>query len=146
LEGALQQLEAFKLTPSRWAALGFGVAQDGVPIAAIDMFSRVDVTPERIASIASLPPLSPEILEQIGIEGRYRQLLLAQAKQIAAFNKEEELWIPTHLDYTTLDFLSLECREKLEKQQPRSIGAARRIEGITPEAIIRLMHHIKTRR
>ena len=73
LEGALQQLEAFKLSPSRWAALGFAVSQDGVPIAAIDMFSRVDVTPERIASIASLPSLSPEILEQIGIEGRYRQ-------------------------------------------------------------------------
>ena len=146
LESALARLEDVKLSPSKWADLGFTVSQDGVPISAIDMFSRVDVTPERIASITSLPPLSPEVIEQIAIEGRYRQVLLTQTKQISIFNREEEFLLPTNIDYTSLDFLSLECREKLNRQQPRSIGAARRIEGITPDAIIRLMHHIKTKR
>lgn len=39
--------------------------------------------------------------------------------------------------------MSLECIEKLERARPRNLAAATRISGITPEAIVVLMRHLK---
>ena len=51
--------------------------------------------------------------------------------------------IPLKLDYTQIQSLSLEVREKLTKYRPATIAQASKIQGITPASIMAVMIYIK---
>ena len=51
--------------------------------------------------------------------------------------------MPSNLNYSIIGSLSNEAVEKLSLVQPRTLGAASRISGITPAAIIALLRHVK---
>jgi tRNA uridine 5-carboxymethylaminomethyl modification enzyme len=62
---------------------------------------------------------------------------------IEAFRKDEELVIPKSLSYADVGSLSNEVRMKLEQARPVTLGAASRIPGVTPAAIVALLRHVK---
>jgi tRNA uridine 5-carboxymethylaminomethyl modification enzyme len=51
--------------------------------------------------------------------------------------------LPANLDYAAIGGLSNEVREKLSLVQPRTLGQAGRIEGVTPGALTALLSHVK---
>ena len=51
--------------------------------------------------------------------------------------------LPPDLDYAEVRGLSREVREKLNRHQPRTLGQAGRIPGVTPAAISLLLVHLK---
>ena len=51
--------------------------------------------------------------------------------------------IPKIIDYKKVGSLSNEIIEKLTKIKPPNLGAASRISGVTPAAIIAIMRYIK---
>jgi len=53
------------------------------------------------------------------------------------------LKLPDNLNYLEITALSIEVRQKLDKQRPETLGQASRISGITPAAISLLMVHLK---
>ena len=55
--------------------------------------------------------------------------------QIAQFKKLEKKFLPQDVDYSEIKGLSLEARQKLNKQKPESIGQASRISGVSPADI-----------
>jgi tRNA uridine 5-carboxymethylaminomethyl modification enzyme len=63
---------------------------------------------------------------------------------IKMFNEEESCIIPERIDYSIISSLSSEVKNKLLLHKPSSIGAARRISGITPSALTAIIIHIKT--
>jgi tRNA uridine 5-carboxymethylaminomethyl modification enzyme len=64
---------------------------------------------------------------------------------IAAYRKDENLALPPSLDYTSVGSLSSEVCDKLQTARPETLGAAARIPGVTPAAIIALLRHVKRR-
>ena len=62
---------------------------------------------------------------------------------IKDFEKEEKLTIPKSTNYKLVGSLSNEIIEKLSKIKPPTLGAASRISGVTPAAIIALLRYIK---
>jgi len=68
-------------------------------------------------------------LRQVEIELKYEGYIKRQENTIARFEKHEDLIIPLTLNYLTLNTLSAEAREKLNRVKPRSIGQASRISG-----------------
>ena len=58
----------------------------------------------------------------------------------------ENLRLPADLDYSLVQALSFEARQKLGKLRPETLGQASRISGITPAAISLLMVHLKKSR
>ena len=68
-----------------------------------------------------------------------------QETDIEAFRKDEALVLPADLDYGLIGTLSTEIRTKLEKTRPATLGAASRIPGITPAAVMSLLRHVKRR-
>jgi tRNA uridine 5-carboxymethylaminomethyl modification enzyme len=57
----------------------------------------------------------------------------------------EHVKLSQQLDYSTIKALSAEAREKLNKQQPLTLGQASRISGVSPADISILMIHLNSK-
>ena len=55
----------------------------------------------------------------------------------------ENLRLPANMDYSEVNALSIEVRQKLDKQKPETLGQASRISGVTPAAISLLIIYLK---
>jgi len=85
----------------------------------------------------------PAALEQVEIELKYEGYIKRQYEAVERLEKYEETKIPLTFNYSILKALSNECREKLNKIKPRSIGQASRIAGVTPSDISILLVYLK---
>lgn len=81
--------------------------------------------------------------EQVEIMIKYEGFLARQEAEIDRLRKMEEIIIPADFDYTILNSLKTEVREKLARFQPVNLDQASRIPGITPAAISILMVYLK---
>ena len=77
--------------------------------------------------------------ECAAIEAYYKPYIERQAQDIDDMRREEELAIPETFDYSAIDNLSLEDREKLEAVRPTTFARASRISGVTPAALLSLL-------
>jgi len=75
------------------------------------------------------------LIEQLEIELKYEGYIKRQEEVVKKVEKFEELHIPLNFNYSNLNSLSTEGREKLSKVKPRSIGQASRISGVTASDI-----------
>jgi tRNA uridine 5-carboxymethylaminomethyl modification enzyme len=87
--------------------------------------------------------LPADIAEQLEIDSRYAGYLERQARDIAAFRRDEALRLPDGLDYAAVGGLSAEVRGKLAGARPATLGAAARISGVTPAALVALLQYVK---
>ena len=87
----------------------------------------------------------PEVTEQLEIDAQYIHYLARQDADIEAYRRDEALEIPGDLDYAEVGSLSTEVRQKLESAQPTTLGAAARLSGVTPAAIIALLRYVRRR-
>ena len=87
--------------------------------------------------------IDEESREQICIESKYKGYFDRQKEDIKNFKKDEGLFLPGNLNYSKIASLSNEAIEKLSLIQPRTLGAASRISGITPAAIVALLRYVK---
>ena len=146
LESARAVAQQDAKSPNELAVAGIQVNQDGVRRTPLDLLRYQDVSLAQIVALwPALARFSPAILEQIEIDGRYAGYLGRAEADIAAYRREEQLELPASLDYAEIGSLSNELRLKLEKNRPVSLGAAARIPGMTPAALIALLRHVKRR-
>ncbi|MCL2409662.1 MAG: tRNA uridine-5-carboxymethylaminomethyl(34) synthesis enzyme MnmG [Oscillospiraceae bacterium] len=87
----------------------------------------------------SRPALDPEITEQVEISIRYEGYIDRQERHLRDFEKMENHPLPQDLDYSTLNGLRLEAREKLNAVRPANLGQASRVSGVSPADIGVLM-------
>lgn len=74
--------------------------------------------------------------------GKYDYLIEKQAREIELFKQDEDVKIPPNMDYPSIS-LSTEVLERIKKTQPTSVGMLKRMEGITPSAIILILSEIR---
>jgi tRNA uridine 5-carboxymethylaminomethyl modification enzyme len=135
-----------KASPSALARHGLTVNADGVPRTAAELLAHPDIDVARLAAIwPQLGEIAPAIAEQLEIDARYSGYLNRQARDIAAFRRDEALMLPDALDYGAVGGLSAEVRGKLAAARPATLGAASRISGVTPAALVALLQHVKRR-
>lgn len=84
---------------------------------------------------AALSSLAPEVCEAIEIDLKYEGYIARQQDQIDRLIRQESAVIPRSFDYGTLNGLSTEGRERLASLEPRTLGAASRIEGVRPSDV-----------
>lgn len=139
-------VKTISLTTSKLANLGVSIAQDGSYKTAFDLLGLpnfgVDKTIEIFPELISL---NKKILHYLCIESRYSSYLIRQNVDIQLFKEEELELLDENIDYFKIPSLSTEVREKLHYHKPATIGAARRISGVTPAALIAIIIYIKTR-
>ncbi len=87
----------------------------------------------------------PAVKEQVEIQLKYAGYIDRQAREVERHDYYENLKLPDNLDYLEIAALSIEVRQKLDKQRPETLGQASRISGVTPAAISLLLVHLKKR-
>lgn len=110
-----------------------------------DMLRRPEVTYDSLTSldIAGDKIASPVAAEQVEIQTKYSGYIKRQMEEIEKHKRYENKAIPASFDYSTINSLSSEVREKLQKARPETIGQASRVPGVTPAAISLLLVFIK---
>ena len=122
-----------------------------------DLLRRPDVSYKLLMSlddgrfasseIAALDDVSREtVVEQLDIAAKYSGYIDRQQEEVRRAANYEHLALPVELDYMSIPALSVEVRQKLQKQRPETLGQASRISGVTPAAISLLLVHLRRAR
>lgn len=92
------------------------------------------------------PNLREDIIEEVEIEIKYEGYIKKQQVQINQFKKLESKKLSIDLDYSKIEGLRLEAREKLNNIKPESIAQASRITGVSPADINVLLIYLEQNR
>lgn len=145
-------LQGVQLSPHEWRGRGLEVSEDGTMKTALEVLSRPDMTTDRFISLLTdvLGPretgnVTPALVERLRVHLFYETIGKFQASDLALYKRESEMILPENLDYDRMPFLSNEARSRLKQVRPRSVAILKRMEGITPDAVIRLMRYVRDR-
>ena len=83
--------------------------------------------------------LSKEVFEQVEVIIKYDGYIKRQEDQVDQAGKLEKFKIPENIDYSRIEHISTETKEKLEKIRPKTLAQAARIGGVKPADISILM-------
>ena len=131
-------------TPNEAGALGISVNADGRRRSMRELLAFPDVTLDQfVSAVPVIADWTDDVREQVQIDAAYANYLDRQSQDADALKAEEGLMLPTDLDYSAVGGLSNEVKEKLARVQPRTLGQAGRIEGMTPGALTALLAYVK---
>ena len=133
-----------KASPNQLEKNGIKINHDGKKRTIMDLLAFSNINFKKLEIVwPELKEIDHEVKEQIQIEATYSAYLSRQREDIKDFKKDESLKIPKIINYKKVGSLSNEIIEKLTAIKPPTLGAAARISGVTPAAIISLMRYIK---
>ena len=101
--------------------------------------NTAELDPER-------PVLSDAVCEQVEVQIKYDGYIKKQIAQVEQFKKMEKKLIPENIDYSGIGGLRLEAVEKLTDIQPKSMGQASRISGVSPSDLSVLLIYLEQNR
>ena len=145
LEESRELLNKLSITPNKLSNWGVNIAQDGVHKSAFRLLTYPRISFDDLLPIwpEELSKLPENIKEILSTEAKYQFYLLRQNEDIKLFREYESMNIPADIDYNVIESLSNEVKEKLNLNKPLSIGAASRMSGITPAAIVALIVYLR---
>lgn len=110
---------------------------------AADMLSYNEVNfdaLEKALGGSALSSVHPSVREYLEVEYHYAADLERQAREVEQMRKQENILLPTDIDYESIPALSGEEREKLARNKPLTLGDVVRIQGVSPNAMLILFH------
>ncbi len=129
--------------PSDLARRKIAVRSDGRWRSVLELLGRPDVHFSGLAgAFPWLCDLPPRALSQLQTEVRYDGYLSRQEADIRAFQREETMAL-RDVAYDRIGGLSAELTAKLAQLRPASLGAASRIQGMTPAALAAIAAHVR---
>eukprot|EP00752_Nemacystus_decipiens_P015830 g14140.t1 len=146
LAAARRRLEALSASPTVLLRHGLPINQDGVVRSVPDLLAYPGIDMARLTPVwPELAEIAPAIGRQLEIDALYKGYLARQDADIRAYRRDEALELPADLDYGAVGGLSVEMRQRLERARPRTLGAAARLPGLTPAAVVALLRYAKRR-
>src|SRR5207253_11461221 len=123
------------ITPNEAAKHGLALNQDGHRRSAFELLAYPEIEWTAVCGIwPELSAIDPAIAVHLEIAAKYDVYLKRQTADVDAFRRDEGL-VLTGIDYAEVPGLSNEARTKLRAHQPRTVGQAGRIDGVTPAAL-----------
>ena len=140
-----QVLSEMSVSPNQARKVGIGLGLDGRRRNGHELLAIPGVS---IKHLSDLEPLFSEApiatKEQAAREAVYVTYIQRQDRDIEALSKDLGVEIPPSFDYSLASGLSTEMISKLSTARPRSLGAAKNIEGITPAALTAVLLRLKS--
>ena len=113
-----------------------------------ECLKRPEISADDIAKALHMPAdeeVAFKALQQFEIETKYAGYIKRQDEEIEKIRRHEGLRIPDDINFTQIDGLSNELRQKLDHHKPDSLARAARIPGMTPAALSILLVHAKAK-
>ncbi len=146
LAAARAAAAALRARPRDLAAFDIPSGRDGARRSALDLLRLPGVNLARLAALwPQLAAFPPAVAEQLEVEARYAGYLERQEADIRAFRRDEALQLPPDFCYIGVPSLSTEVRQVLTAARPATLGAAGRLPGVTPAALVALLRYVKRR-
>ena len=163
IQQTLIKLETTVFTSARTtevAAQEVGIAPLGQLMSARDLLRRPEVSYQQVARLAqrsvelrdtphnqeaqaSLPELEMQTAEEVELQVKYENYVRKQEQMVHRTQRLEEMRIPETLNFQDIPHLRTEARQKLIRTQPRTVGQAARVEGVTPADVAILMIYLE---
>ena len=126
------------------AAYGETSVANGARLA--DLLRRPPISYEALAPFdPDRPELPKPVREAVEIAIKYQGYIDRQLRQVEEMKKLEDRRLPDTIDYTAIEGLRLEARQKLSRIRPRNLGQASRVSGVSPADVAVLMVYLKQR-
>ena len=125
------QLEAAGLAPLRQGCK----LVDLVLRPQLSILQLAEWVPALERQLARIPSRREELIECAEILIKYSGYIERERQQAEKLERLEHVFIPETLDYSSIQALSTEARQKLERIRPTTIGQASRIPGISPHDV-----------
>ena len=142
---ALERARAEGANPGILQRAGISIRADGKWRSVLELLGHAVVAPEALANAFPwLRDIPTRVFIQVQTEARYAGYLHRQNADISSFRREEAVSLQD-TDFAAIGGLSTELRSKLELHRPASVGAASRIQGITPAGLGAIAAHLRKR-
>ena len=123
---------------------GIAVRADGATRSVMELLALPDLDRSWRSVLAPwLLDLPPRLFDGLASDALYAGYLHRQDADIAIYRRQEGTMLPPDLDFGRIGGLSTEIRETLAAHRPRSIGAAARLQGVTPAALAALLAYVR---
>ena len=100
-----------------------------------EIAARPEVSLEELLKIVPRGTFDKEVIESVEISIKYKGYIDREKQMAAKIQRLEDLAIPEDFDFERVAGLTIECRQKLKRYQPRTIAQASRISGVSPADI-----------
>ena len=149
VEEERERLKNTKVTPAEINPLleQWGTTKVEGSISLMDLLKRPQVSYAGLAAVDnSRPELAQHIVDHLEVQIKYEGYIRKQLQQIEKFKRLEDKKLSENIDYSQIEGLRIEAKEKLEKFRPLSIGQASRISGVSPADINVLLIYLEKHR
>ncbi|WP_221567507.1 tRNA uridine-5-carboxymethylaminomethyl(34) synthesis enzyme MnmG [Alkalihalobacillus sp. TS-13] len=114
------------------------------PMSAASLLRRPEITYDVIKEIAPAETELPDVVgEQVEIQTKYAGYIDKQLQQVEKVKKMDEKKIPEDIDYSAVNGLATEAKQKLAEVRPLSVGQASRVSGVNPSDISILLVYLE---
>jgi tRNA uridine 5-carboxymethylaminomethyl modification enzyme len=135
LDAAKTRAQSLSMTPNEAARHGLALNKDGQRRSAFELLAYPEIGWDQVRSIwPELSAVDPGIAIHLEIDAKYDVYLKRQIADVEAFRRDEGM-VLGGVDFDDVPGLSNEARAKLKAAQPRTLGQAGRLDGVTPAAL-----------
>ena len=121
---------------------GEPAAPNGARLA--DLLRRPPIRYRELAALdPARPELPPAVQEAVEITVKYQGYISRQLRQVEEMKRLERTPLPEGLEYSVIQGLRLEARQKLDRIRPQNLGQASRVSGVSPADVAVLMVYLK---
>lgn len=148
-EEAMDYIRTQRFTPKEEinrALESMGTAPLTTGTGADQILKRPEMTYRKMMEMLGCPAFDEEAVEEMEITVKYEGYIARQAAAVRKAARMENEKLPLDMDYLSLDGISTEARQKMDKIRPLSLGQAARIPGVSPADISVLMVYVKQRK
>lgn len=144
LDTARHVLTSKSFTPKQISEAGIRINQDGTRRTSMDVLAFPDVSFEDLLPLdAELHDISADIRRQVERDALYAHYIERQKKDVETLKRDEQHIIPVGFDFSSVNGLSSELRQKLTSAAPVNLSQAARIDGMTPAALTLILSALR---
>lgn len=148
-EEAMDYIHTQRFTPKEEinrALESMGTAPLTTGTGADQILKRPEMTYRKMMEMLGCPAFDEEAVEEMEITVKYEGYIARQEAAVRKAARMENEKLPLDMDYLSLDGISTEAKQKMDKIRPLSLGQAARIPGVSPADISVLMVYVKQRK
>ncbi len=144
LEQGRGVLSEISMTPRELTELGLKMNADGARRSLFQLLSFPDISMEFLRQhVPELTAIDLEIGEQLAKDALYANYIDRQKRDVEALKRDETYQVPSDFDFSTIEGLSNELKQKLARAKPSTLAQAAKVDGMTPAALSLLLIRLR---